>query len=120
MSDETPQLAEVVKLDTEAVLLTSEGRTFLNQLTCVSRIITISNTTVTFKGKEVMKTGYWGDYKSVQLFECPQGYFLFCNKLFSKNNWSAAASDLDTLFQQITDRALADRIQQELSQRAPA
>ena len=116
MSEEKTQNPEdTVKLDVETILQTTEGRIFLNQLNQVSRVLSIRNSEVNFKGVEVVKTGYLGDCKSVHLFKCPNGYFLFCNKAFTKNNWSAAGSKLNDVIEKIQDGEVKKKISETLA-----
>jgi hypothetical protein len=112
MSERVPKTAGVVKLDVESVLFTTEGRGFVKQLAEVSRIISLKNTEVEFIGEEILKTGYIADCKSVQIFKCPKGYFLFCNKAFTMNNWSAIADDL----QQLQAKAYDDLMRQKIAE----
>ena len=99
--------------------MTSEGRVFLNQVASVSSIMRINNTTVEFLGEQLVKTGYLSDYKSVQLIKCPAGYLLFADKIFTKNNWSVAAPDLDTLLQAVSDKEVLAQLEKELSETTP-
>lgn len=115
MSEEkAPKANDTVKLDVETVLQTSEGRSFLNQLNAVSRVLSIKNSEVEFKGEEILKTGYVGDCKSVHLFKCPDGYFLFCNKAFTRNNWSAASEKLIDVIDKAYDGEIKNKISQIL------
>jgi len=116
MSEEkAPRPKDIVKLDVETVLQTTEGRSFLNQLNEVSRVLSVRDSAVDFKGEEILKTGYLGDCKSVQLFKCPNGYFLFCNKAFTKNNWSAAGSKLNDVIEKIQDGQIKKKISETLA-----
>ncbi len=116
MSEEKTQNPEdTVKLDVETILQTTEGRSFLNQLNQVSRVLSMRNSEVNFKGVEVVKTGYLGDCKSVHLFKCPNGYFLFCNKASTKNNWSAAGSKLNDVIEKIQDGEVKKKISETLA-----
>ena len=115
MSETTSNEQAIVKLDTETSLLTSEGRVFLNQIASVSSIMRVNNTSVEFLGEELVKTGYVSDCKRVQLIKCPAGYFLFADKTFTKNNWSVAAPDLETLLQNVPDREVRTQLEKELS-----
>jgi hypothetical protein len=119
MSDENTTAETIAKVDTENSLFTSEGRLYIKQLRSVSEIVAINETTAQFKGEEIVKTGYVGDYKSVHLFKCKKGYFLFCNKLFTKHNWSAAAEELDTLLQQVPDKNVSELLKKELAASVP-
>ncbi|MCZ6803916.1 MAG: hypothetical protein O7D86_08285 [Proteobacteria bacterium] len=50
MSEEkAPKPKDTVKLDVETILQTTEGRSFLNQLNQVSRVLSIRNSEVNFK-----------------------------------------------------------------------
>ncbi len=120
MSANASRAKDVVKLDVETTLNTIEARKFLNQISLVSRVLSMRDTEVEFKGEEIAATGYVGDCKSVQLFKCPNGFFLFCNKAFTKNNWSAAARTLEEVLQQIDDDAVRAKVSEELSTEAAA
>ena len=113
--EQAPGPKDIVKLNVETVLQTTEGRSFLNQLNEVSRVLSVRNSAVDFKGEEILKTGYLGDCKSVQLFKCPNGYFLFCNKAFTKNNWSAAGSKLNDVIEKIQDGEIKKKISETLA-----
>jgi len=113
--EKAPGPKDIVKLDVETVLQTTEGRSFLNQLNEVSRVLSVRDSAVDFKGEEILKTGYLGDCKSVQLFKCPNGYFLFCNKAFTKNNWSAAGSKLNDVIEKIQDGEIKKKISETLA-----
>lgn len=116
MSEEkVPKPKDTVKLDVETILQTTEGRSFLNQLNEVSRVLSMRDSAVYFKGEKILKTGYLGDCKSVQLFKCPNGYFLFCNKAFTKNNWSAAGSKLNDVIEKIQDREVKKKISEAMA-----
>ncbi len=116
MSEEkAPKPKDIVKLDVETILQTTEGRSFLNQINQVSRILSIRDSKVDFKGEEILKTGYLGDCKSVHLFKCPNGYFLFCNKAFTKNNWSSAGSKLNEIIEKIQDGEVKKKISETLA-----
>jgi len=116
MSEEkAPKPKDTVKLDVETILQTTEGRSFLNQLNEVSRVLSVRNSEVDFKGEEILKTGYLGDCKSVQLFKCPDGYFLFCNKASTKNNWSAASSKLNDVIEKIQNEEVKKKISETLA-----
>ena len=104
MSERVTKADGIAKLDVESVVQTTEGRAFIKQLTAVSRIISLKSTEVEFVGEEILKTGYVADCKSIQVFKCPDGYFLFCNKAFTMNNWSAIADDLPQLQQYDSQR----------------
>ncbi len=110
MSEKTVQPKDNVKLDVETILLTTEGRHFIKQIQSVSRILLISHSEVTFKGEEIAKLGYVGDCKSVRLFKCPDGYFLFCNKAMSMNNWSAADTSLNNLLNKVYDPQIKEKV----------
>ena len=113
--EKAPRPKDIVKLDVETVLQTTEGRSFLNQLNEVSRVLSVRDSAVDFKGEEILKTGYLGDCKSVQLFKCPNGYFLFCNKAFTKNNWSATGSKLNDVIEKIQDGEIKKKISETLA-----
>ena len=110
MSEKTEQPKDKVKLDVETILLTTEGRHFIKQIQSVSRILLINHSEVTFKGEEMAKLGYVGDCKSVQLFKCPDGYFLFCNKAMSMNNWSAVDASLENLLNKVYDPEIKEKV----------
>ncbi len=121
MSEEkAPKPKDTVKLDVETILQTTEGRSFLNQLNEVSRVLSVKGSEVNFRGEEILKTGYLGDYKSVQLFKCPNGYFLFCNKAFTKNNWSTAAGKLNDVIEKIQDGEVKKKISESLASASKA
>ncbi len=102
MSEKAAKPKDSVKLNVETILQTSDGRRFLNQISKVSQVMAMRDAEVEFKGEEVATTGYVGDCKSVHLFKCPGGYFLFLNKAFSMNNWSASG-ELDEVLQKVDD-----------------
>jgi hypothetical protein len=118
MSEKAKKASDVVSLDVETILQTTEGRIFLNQLNTVSKVLRMIDSTVEFKGEELLKTGYVSDCKSIQLFKCPNGYFLFLNKAFTKNNLSFAEPDIDGLLDKIADNEIKDRLEKELSETA--
>ena len=68
-----------------------------------------------FKGEQVLKTGYMGDYKSLILYKCPKGYFLFGDKAFGKNNVSWIGDDLDALLENVSDKEIIKRITTEVT-----
>lgn len=113
--ENAPKAKDVVKLDVETVLQTTEGRVFLDQLKSVSRVLSIKDSVVEFKGEEILKTGYVGDCKGVQLFECPNGYFLFCNKAFTKNNWSTSGEKLNEVVGRVEDKEIRDKVSKMLA-----
>lgn len=115
MSDKPARPQDVIKLDTETVLQTTEGRIFINQLNTVSHVLAMRNAEVEFKGEELVKTGYVGDWKSVQLYKCPKGYFLFCDAAFGMNNWSAIGETVEEVLDKITDKDVRKRVEEELS-----
>ncbi|MCG8607447.1 hypothetical protein MJD09_21005, partial [bacterium] len=103
MSDKPAKAKEIVSLDVETNLQTTEGRIYLNQLQTVSQVFLLKDSIVEFKGEELLKTGYIGDFKSVALYRCPNGYFSFGDRAFGKHNWSASGKDLDEILAQISD-----------------
>lgn len=115
MSENARQANNVAKLDLESSVHTIEGRNFLNQLNRVSHILSLKGSEVVFKGGQLFKTGYVGDCKSVQLFKCPGGYFLFCNRAFTMNNWSAAGETIDEVVSRVDDAQIKQKISAELS-----
>ena len=110
MSEKPAKAQDVVKLNVETNLYTTEGRIFLNQLNTVSRVLTLREAEVEFKGELVFKTGYLGDYKSVQLYKCPGGYFLFFDMAFGQNNRSLIGETLDDLLAKVDDNKVKERI----------
>ena len=116
MSEKPSQPKDRVKLNVETILQTSEGRSFLNQINQVGRVLAMKDSEVEFKGEEIAKTGFVSDCKSVQLFKCPNGYFVFCNKTFSMNNWSAAGASIDEILKQIDDEAIRSALAEQVSQ----
>ena len=115
MSEKEPKPKDRAKLDVETILQTTEGRSFLNNINSVSQVLAIVNSTVEFKGEEIVKTGYVGDCKSVHLFKCPNGYFLFCNKAFTMNNWSTTGTTVDEVIAKTYDNDIKKRIKEEIS-----
>lgn len=115
MSEKAPKPTDRVKLDVETILQTAEGRHFLNQLNFVSQIVTIKDSQVEFKGEQMVKTGYVADCKSVQLFKCPDGYFLFCNKAATKNNWSVSGRGLEEVLSKLYDNEIKNKLEEELA-----
>lgn len=115
MSEKAPKPTDRVKLDVETILQTAEGRHFLNQLNFVSQIVTIKDSQVVFKGEQMVKTGYVADCKSVQLFKCPDGYFLFCNKAATKNNWSVSGRGLEEVLSKLYDNEIKNKLEEELA-----
>lgn len=120
MSEKAAKPKDVATLDTETNLQTTEGRKFINQLNTVSHVLHLKDTTVTFKGEEVLKTGYVGDFKSLILYKCPRGYFLFGDKAFGKNNWSMIASSEDELLAKLNDGEIKKKISEAVSAGAVA
>ena len=115
MSEKATKPTDRVKLDVETILQTAEGRHFLNQLNFVSQIVTIKDSQVEFKGEQMVKTGYVADCKSVQLFKCPDGYFLFCNKAATKNNWSVSGRGLEEVLSKLYDNEIKNKLEEELA-----
>jgi len=115
MSDKPAKPQDVIKLDTETVLQTTEGRIFINQLNTVSHVLAMRDAEIEFKGEEIVKTGYVGDWKSVQLYKCPNGYFLFCDAAFGKNNWSTIGKSVEEVLDRISDEEVRRRVEEELS-----
>lgn len=115
MSEKAAKPKDVTSLDVETNLQTTEGRRFLNQLNTVSHVLHLKDTTATFKGEEMMKTGYVGDFKSLILYKCPGGFFLFGDRAFGKNNWSLIAKSLDELLNQIDDGEPKKKIMESLN-----
>lgn len=106
---------DVVTLDVESNLQTTEGRSFINQLNQVSHVLHLKDTVVQFKGETLIATGYVGDYKTVQLYKCPNGYFLFADMAFGKDNWSVIGRTLDEVLGQVQDKEVTKKIKEELS-----
>ena len=65
MSEKPVKPKDVVSLDVESNLQTTEGRVFLNQINKVSRVLYLKDTAVEFKGEQLLNTGYIADFKSV-------------------------------------------------------
>lgn len=105
----------VVKLDVESCLQTMEGRIFIKHLNQVSHVLSLRDTELEFKGEELVKTGYVGDCKSVMLFKCPKGYFLFCDKAFGKNNWSVIGDTVEAVLEQVNNQEVKEKLQEEIS-----
>ena len=103
MPEKPVKSKDVVSLNVETNLQTTEGRIFLNQINKVSRVLHLKDSMVEFKGEQLLKTGYIADFKSVIFYKCPNGYFIFGNKAFGKNNWSATGHDLDEVVSQVAD-----------------
>ncbi len=118
MSEKAPQANNSINLDVETILLTAEGRPFIKQINSVSRVLSMKHSEVKFRGEQLVKTGYVGDCKSVQLFKCPNGYFLFCNKAFSNNNWSIAGDTLKDVFAALTDTEIKTALKAVVSEEA--
>ncbi len=116
MSEKAAKANDHISLDVETILQTTEARNYLNQINQVSRVLFMKNSQVEFKGEEILKTGYISDCKSVLLYKCPNGYFLFCNKVFSMNNWSTAATDTVELLAQIEDSEIKKRVEAVISE----
>lgn len=95
--------ANVVTLDLETNTNTSEGRFFVDTLQAVTLILARRKSEVTFQGKEVAKAEFVGDNRSVSVYECPRGYFIFFDKLVGKNNWALSAATLDQALAKIPD-----------------
>ena len=119
MSEKPVKPKDVVLLDVETNLQTTEGRVFLNQISKVSRVLYLKDSAVEFKGEQLLKTGYIADFKSVMLYKCPNGYFIFGDKAFGKNNWSAVGHDLDEVASQVDDEKIKKMIS-ELKAPVPA
>ena len=115
MAERSDKSAGVVTLDVESNVQTVEGRVFLKQLNEVSHVLHLKDTEVRFKGEVILKADYVGDCKSVILYKCPRGYFLFCDKVFGKTNWSAIGSTLPELLEKVQDEAIRKRIEEEVS-----
>jgi hypothetical protein len=120
MSEKTTKPKDLVILDLETNVQTAEGRIFLNQLNAVSHVLYLKDTTVEFKGEEVVRTGYVGDFKSLMLYKCPNGYFLFGDKAFGKNNWSAVGKTLDELLTKVKGEEIKKKIAEGAAQSALA
>jgi len=120
MSEKAAKPKDLVTLDLETNVQTAEGRIFLNQLNTVSHVLHLKDTTVEFKGEEVLRTGYIGDFKSLMLYKCPNGYFLFGDMAFGKNNWSVISKTLDELLTKVKNEEIKKRISEGASQSALA
>ncbi|NIR53014.1 hypothetical protein GWO43_30665 [candidate division KSB1 bacterium] len=116
MSEKAAKPKDVVTLDVETNVQTTEGRIFLNQLNSVSHVLHLKDTTVRFKGEEILKTGYLGDFKSVILYKCPKGFFLFGDKAFGKNNVSWIGGTLDEVLNKLTDEEIKKKISEQLKE----
>lgn len=112
---EKSQPESSVTLDVESETNTAEGRQFLRHIVAVSRVLQMKDTQITFKGEELLKISFVGDCKSVQLFKCPTGYFLFCNKSFTKNNWSAAGKTVSEVVEAVYDPEVKSRLAEGIS-----
>ncbi len=110
MSEKPVKPKDVVSLDVETNLQTTEGRVFLNQINKVSRVLYLKDSVVEFKGEQLLKTGYIADFKSVMFYKCPNGYFIFGDKAFGKNNWSAVGHGLDDVASQVADEKIKKMI----------
>ncbi len=120
MSEKAARPKDVVTLDVETNVQTTEGRVFLNQLNAVSHVLHLKDSTVQFKGEQLVKTGYVGDFKSVILYKCPNGYFLFGDKAFGKNNVSWIGSTVEEVLAQVPDEEVRKRVAAELKGREAA
>ncbi len=116
MSEHAAKPKDVVKLDVETNVQTSEGRLFLKQLNEVSHVLFMRDTEVEFKGELMLKTGYVGDCKSVSLYKGPNGYFLFCDKAFGKNNWSVIGKTFDEILAKVTNKEIKKKLTEEYSE----
>ncbi|MFQ5605930.1 MAG: hypothetical protein ACE5HS_21885 [bacterium] len=115
MSEHASKSKDVVTLDVETNVLTAEGRVFLNKLNTVSRVLFLRDTKVDFKGAQILKTGYIGDFKCIEIYKCPNGFFLFGNRAFGNNNWSVIGKTLDELLDQIGDLEIKKKIEAEMA-----
>ncbi|MFQ5771189.1 MAG: hypothetical protein ACE5HX_11675 [bacterium] len=102
-------------MDVETNVQITEGRIFLDQLNKVSHVLSLKSTEVEFKGEPIFKTGYLGRFKSLTLYKCPNGYFLFGDKAFGKNNWSIIGSTLDELLTKIPHKEIKKKITEEVA-----
>jgi len=114
MTEKTTKPTDAVTLNLETIVQTTEARHFIDEIRSVGKILSLKDSEVTFKGEEIAKIGIVGDCKSVQLFKCPNGYFVFCNKAFSMTNWSAADSSLENLLNNIYDPQITEKIAEAL------
>lgn len=112
MSEKAAKPKDRVKLDVQTILHTTEGRPFINQLNTVSHVLTMKDSEVEFKGELLAKTGYVSDCKSAQLFRCPNGYFLFCDKAFTNNNWSAIGQSINEVLSKLDDADIKNKLQE--------
>lgn len=115
MSEKAAKPKDVVTLDLETILQTTEARRYINQLKTVSQILGLKDSQVSFKGEEVVSTGYVGDCKSVHLYKCPKGYFLFFNKAATKNNWSEIGDSEEAVIKKVYDPQIREKLMNELS-----
>ncbi|MFQ5824785.1 MAG: hypothetical protein ACE5JB_12065 [bacterium] len=110
MTEHATKPKAVVKLDIETNVQTGEGRIYLKQLNRVSHVLFLRAAEVEFKGELVLKTGYVGDCKSVMLYKCPNGYFLFCDKAFGKNNWSAIGQTFEEVIAKVSNEEIKKKL----------
>ena len=110
MSEKPAKRKDVASLDVETNLQTTEGRIFLNHLNTASRVLLVKGSTVEFKGEEILKTGYVGDFKSIILYKCPKGYFLFGDRAFGNDNLSMVGATVEELLSKIEDKEIKERI----------
>ncbi len=120
MSEKGARPKDVVILDVETNVQTAEGRVFLNQLNAVSRVLHLKDTTVQFKGEVVAQTGYVGDFKSLTLYKCPNGYCLFGDKAFGKNNVAWVGKTVEEVLAQVPDEAARRQVAELVTTREAA
>lgn len=105
----------IVSLDVESNVQTLEGRIFLKQLNEVSHVLHLKDTEVKFFGEEIARLEYVGDYKSIILYQCPRGYFLFFDRAIGKNNWSLVGQSIDEIIDNLSDEEVKTQLQEKLA-----
>ena len=119
MSEKPVKPKDVVSLDVETNLQTTEGRVFLNQISKVSRVLYLKDSAVEFKGEQLLKTGYIADFKSVMLYKCPNGYFIFGDKAFGKRRMRDRYVILGTLAEFDAEALIQNKSERTRSAGAP-
>ncbi len=102
MAEKTKNAGQV-SLDLETNTETSEGRVFIDALAQVTVILARRKSEVTFQGKEIARLQWIGDNRSVTIYECPNGYFVFFDKLVGKNNWAVSGASLEEVLAKVPD-----------------
>jgi hypothetical protein len=103
-----------VTLDLETNTHTSEGRIFIDTLQAVTRILARLKSEVTFEGKEIARVQWVSDNKSITIYECPNGYFLFFDKLIGKDNRAISAKTLEEALAKVPDEESRKALQEAL------